>query len=953
MISPNEISVRGVRVHNLKSVDLDLRRGRLFVFCGVSGSGKTSLALDTLYAEGQRRYIESFSAYTRQFLERLDKPDADAIEGIPPAIAVTRTQPSLSSRSTVGTATETVEYLRLLFSKIARARCPECNVAIRQDTTKSIADWLQTLPDGLRYMVASAPRRGDQAASGPAPEELQEQGFVRVRVGDAILNLADGGEVDEANWPEMEVVVDRLTAGQSPPKRIIETVETALRLGLGQCRIYVSAANAPEESLPQAGDPHAAPIEIDGRPWIPFGFSSTLACGKCGLELPEPQPRLFSFNSPLGACPCCEGFGSIFEPDMELIVPDPGKSLAEGAVATWTSKAYSRESQELTKIAADHNIRMNVAYRDLSDRERNLIQTGIPDTNFSGIDGFFAWLEKSAFKTHHRAFLSRWRSERMCPACHGTRLRSEVHCFTVNGKTIDEFCHQEIEKSLLQFREFEPVEDESIVAVDILQQIQSRLQFLDEVGLGYLTLDRPLRTLSGGEAQRVALTSALGSTLVNMLYILDEPTVGLHPEDVARLQDSVFELRNRGNTVVVVEHEPSMIEAADEVIEVGPGAGDGGGSIVYQGPPEELLESTESTTADFLTGRRGATLRQNRRPANRGRIRLTGARGNNLKNLTAEFPLGVLCLITGVSGAGKSTLVQDTLYGALCRRKRKDGVSTLEFDDVIGDGQIEEVVLVDQSPIGRTPRSNPVTYIKAFDDIRAVFADTLEARTRNLTASHFSFNVDGGRCTKCQGDGYLSIDMQFLADVYMRCPQCKGTRYRKEILDVTHRGQNIADVLDMTVRKAFSFFRGQTKLQAKLKRLIDVGLDYLKLGQPATTLSSGEAQRLKLASYTGTRKQQRTLFLLDEPTTGLHFSDIVKLIDCFDALLSVGHSIVVIEHNLQLMKAADYIIDLGPGASEAGGEIVCEGTPEEVAAHPTSITGKHLREALERSRHDD
>ena len=631
---------------------------------------------------------------------------------------------------------------------------------------------------------------------------------------------------------------------------------------------------------------------------------------------------------------------------MELVVPDPGKSLKEGAIAPWNTPAYQHELQELLALAGDYDIPTDVAFSKLNDEHLSLIREGVPERDFGGMNGFFAWLEKRKYKMHLRVFLSRWRSYRPCPACDGARLRPEALAVQVAGRNLSQIAQSKISEILDFFQNLELTPWQRKVSRVMLDQVIVRLGFLDSVGLGYLTLDRTLRTLSGGEAQRVTLTSALGSSLVNMLYVLDEPSVGLHPRDIDRLIQSVQALRDRGNTVVVVEHEEAMLRAADHIIEIGPGAGEHGGRVVYEGPLDGMLTDKESTTGDFLAGRRGVALPENRREPNRGWIRLTGARGNNLNNITVEFPLGLLCLVTGVSGAGKSTLVLDTLHGAVCRRKRKDVPKPYPYDDVFGDGQIDDVISIDQSPIGRSPRSNPVTYVKAFDDIRAVFAETIDARTHNYTAGHFSFNVDGGRCPGCKGDGFVTIDMQFLADVFMKCDQCGGTRYRHEILDVRYRNRNIADVLDMTVRQAFSFFRGQTKVQAKLRRLIDVGLDYLRLGQPANTLSAGEAQRLKLAAYISSAKRNRTLFIMDEPTTGLHYSDIVQLLDCFDMLINVGHSLIVVEHNLQLMKAADYIIDLGPGPAEQGGNVVVQGTPEKVAHCEQSITGGFLRDAL-------
>jgi len=575
-----------------------------------------------------------------------------------------------------------------------------------------------------------------------------------------------------------------------------------------------------------------------------------------------------------------------------------------------------------------------------------LITQGVPERNFGGLRGFFAWLERRKYKMHIRVFLSRWRSYRPCPACHGARLRPEALAARIGGKSIADVCAMKISEAAEFFRGLPLSDWQRQVGRMMLEQVCARLGYLESVGLGYLTLDRTLRTLSGGEVRRVALTSALGSSLVNMLYVLDEPSIGLHARDIQRLIGAIRGLRDRGNTVVVVEHEEAIVRAADQAIEIGPGAGERGGKIVFQGTPDEMTRCAESLTGDYLAGRRGIGTNGRRRRPDHGWIRLAGARGNNLRNLTVEFPLGVLCVVTGVSGSGKSTLVQDTLFPALCRRLRKEAPKPYELDDVYGDGQIDDAIMVDQTPIGRSPRSNPVTYLKAFDGIRNVFADTPEARTRGYTASHFSFNADVGRCSACGGEGHVEIDMQFLADVYMKCSQCRGTRYRDEILQVTYRGRNIAEVLEMTVREAFTFFRGSPKVQARLKRLIDVGLDYVRLGQPANTLSGGEAQRLKLAGYMSAARRGRCLFLLDEPTTGLHFADIVQLLDCFDALLAVGHSLIVVEHNLQLIKAADYLIDLGPGAADEGGQVVVQGTPEMVANCPASITGRYLADVL-------
>ena len=940
------IQLRGVRVHNLKSVDLDLPRGRLIVFCGVSGSGKTSLALDTLYAEGQRRYIESFSAYTRQFLERLEKPEAERIDGLPPALAVTRKGTTRSNRATIASATETVDYLRLLYAKIGRVFCRGCGRFIEPQTPQKAAECLAELPAGTRYLLTFTRRLSPDDDLGTIAAELQADGFVRVLAGQRLVPLADdslpetlAGGGSPGGEAGLVVVTDRLTAGTVTLTRLRDSLETAFAKGGGACQAWVLTEAS------QADAPGLAPI--DGRIWRRLAFHATLRCADCGLDYPPPEPRLFDYNSPLGACPQCEGFGDTVDVDMDLVVPDVGKSLREGAIAPWNTSAYAHELQELLALANDYGLPVDVPFRRLSDEHLRLIREGVPERNFGGLRGFFAWLERHKYKVHVRAFLARWRSYRTCPSCGGRRLREEALATRVGGRNLAEFCALPIAQAR-EFCQALPLTDaERAVARTLLEQVQSRLRYLCDVGLGYLPLDRTIRTLSGGEAQRVAMTATLGSNLVNMLYVLDEPSVGLHPCDVERLTDAILRLRDRANTVVVTEHEATIIRRADQVVEFGPGAGETGGKVVFQGTPQELVQPNASLTGEYLSGRRGVAETHRRRATNRGSIQLTGARGNNLRNLTVNFPLGVLCLVTGVSGAGKSSLVHETLYGALCRRKRKEAPAPYPFDDVFGDGQIDDVLLVDQSPIGRSPRSNPVTYIKAFDPIREVFAEAIEARTHNYPASYFSFNVEGGRCEACGGDGFIEIDMQFLPDVYMKCAQCDGTRYRRQILGVTYRGRNIAEVLEMTVREAFSFFRGQLKVQAKLKQLIDVGLDYLRLGQPATTLSSGEAQRLKLAAYMSAATRNRTLFLLDEPTTGLHFADVVRLLDCFDTLLSVGHSLVVVEHNLQLMRAADWIIDLGPGAADAGGEIVVQGTPETVAQCERSVTGRYLRRDLE------
>ncbi|MGE0606145.1 MAG: excinuclease ABC subunit UvrA [Pirellulales bacterium] len=884
MKTDRTIVLRGVEVHNLQSLDLDLPPQKLIAICGVSGSGKSSLAFDTLYAEGQRRYIESFSAYTRQFLERLEKPAAERIEGLPAAIAVTQGNHSRSNRSTVATATEIHDHLRLLYARIGRIVCHGCGQEIRRDSAQSAADWLATLPPGTRFLVTF--KLADEkvvTASTLAKEiaRLQASGFQRIIAGGQTWRLADIGSEqllllaqgrasqanqsgDDFGW---HVVVDRLSTGEAVENgpsnepspgpsptgsgggRLRDSLESVFQQGQGTSSLWMAeGANA------VAGGERGQCLQLDGQPWRRVGFSTRLHCEDCGIDFPPPEPRLFSFNSPLGACPSCEGSG-----ELPICV-----------------------------------------------------------------------------------LQNRWKSYRPCPDCQGARHCPAALAVKVGGRSIAELCAWPVRDAANFLRGLNLTETERSVSRLMLDQVLARLGYLSAVGLDYLPLDRSLRGISGGESQRVALTTALGSSLVNLLYVLDEPTVGLHPADTARLIGVIRGLRDRGNTVVVVDHDEDVIKAADQVVEIGPGAGDRGGQLVFQGTPDEMAGCRESITGDYLSGRREIRPPQQRREPNHGWIRLAGARGHNLQNVTVDFPLGVLCVVTGVSGAGKSTLIEQTLYPAVRHKLRLEADRPLPFDDLQGEGQVSDVMLIDQGPIGRSARSNPVTYIKAFDDIRAVFAETLEARTRNYGTSQFSFNVAGGRCEQCEGQGSIQIDMQFMDDVYMKCPQCRGQRYRREVLDCRYRGKSIADVLEMTIREAFVFFRGQQKLQSRLKQLMDVGLDYVRLGQAANTLSGGEAQRLKLAGYLSSARRARTLFLLDEPTTGLHMHDVARLLDCFDGLLAVGHSLIVVEHNLSFIKCADHIIDLGPGAAAEGGQVVAHGPPEKITECPASITGRYL-----------
>jgi len=932
--SPRKIVVRGAAVHNLQEVDLDLPLGTLAVFCGVSGSGKTSLALDTLYAEGQRRYIESFSTYTRQFLEQLDKPAAERIDGIPPSIAITRRNASRSSRATVGSAAQVNEHLQLLFARIGEVACLGCGQRVQCDTVDSAAQEIAGWPPGARLLIAFMPEVAAGQTLRDALEDLAARGYRRALSGERTVEL--GSESAAAvDGRGAEIVVDRLTVG-GDEARLRDSLETAFGEGGGTAVVWVEASG--EAEPPTAST--AAPI--DGRRWFRRAFSHRLRCEPCQRQYLPPEPQLFNYNSPQGACPACEGFGNVVDIDMQRVVPDPEKTLREGAIAPWNTPAYAHELAALLRLAPEFGVPTDVPFGALTPEHRELIRAGVPSRGFAGLQGFFEWLERRKYKVHVRVFLSRWRSYRTCPACRGARLQEAALAVRVGGLNVAEASALQASAAWEWLRQLPLTPWQAEVAALLVEQTSRRLAYLDRVGVGHLALDRPLRTLSAGEAHRVALTSALGSTLTGMLYVLDEPSAGLHPADMPALVRSVCDLRDRGNTLAVVEHEPSLIRVADQVVELGPGAGELGGRIIFDGSPSDMLASPRSRLGEWLAGRRQVPFRAERRTPGQGWLRLTGARGNNLKNLTVEFPLGVLCLVTGVSGAGKSTLVRGTLFPAVAQRLRLESEPAEPFADLLGAGQVDDALLVDESPIGRTPRSNPVTYVKAFDPIRSLFAETPAAEARGFKAGHFSFNVEGGRCEACQGDGFTQIDMRFMADVYVRCAECQGARYRREVLDVKYRGLSIAEVLDLSVREAFTFFRGHKQILARLKCLIDVGLEYLRLGQPANTLSGGEAQRLKLANYVSAARRGRTLFVLDEPTTGLHYSDVLQLLDCFDSLLAMGHSLVVADHHRLLMQAADHVIDLGPAAGDLGGAIVAQGTPEEVAAVEASVTGRFL-----------
>jgi len=917
------IRARGVRVHNLKSIDVDIPRGQYVVVTGVSGSGKSSLALDTLYAEGQRRYVESFSAYARQFLERMDKPDCDRVENIPPAIAIEQKNPVKNRRSTVGTATELNDYLRLLWARVGHVFCPECGREIEAYTVGRVADEVMAIPKGSRFMVTFPLTLTRRLSEAEQIDRIREMGFVRLFAEDRVVDITSSRSVDLGEVDGVEVIVDRLIVREGMRERLTEAIETCYRLGKGRCLIRVVGGAVRE-------------------------FSNTFRCAHCDLEMPTPSPQLFSFNSPLGACDSCTGYGAIIDIARWSVVPDPGKSLSEGAIAPWTTDSTAECREQLLEGAPEADIPVDVPWGELEDWQKDAVFEGTE--HFYGVMDYFNWLESRKYRLHVRVLLSRYRTYLPCPGCNGTRLCREALAVKICGRNVAEVSSMSIERAHHFFHEeVELSAYEEKISELLLREIRSRLDCLVQIGLGYLTLDRLTRTLSGGEMQRVNLATSLGSALVNTLYILDEPSIGLHARDVDRLIAILKTLRDVGNTVVVVEHDRRLIEAADHVVDLGPGAGERGGRVVYSGPVEGLVRCAESLTGAYLRGQARIPVPEERRKRTPERLVLKGAREHNLKDITVEFPLGLFVCVTGVSGSGKSTLVQDTLYGAIKRRKPGGYAERVgDHDELLNVDLVGDVILVDQSPIGLTPRSNPATYIKVFAYIRKLFAETRDARIRNLSPGAFSFNTPGGRCETCEGAGSIRVDMQFLADVYVTCDQCQGRRYRKDTLDVKYKGHSIHDVLEMTADEALNFFADQRNIVRRLRYLSRTGLGYVRLGQPATTLSGGEAQRLKLASHMAAGGKEKLLFVFDEPTVGLHFEDIRKLLSCFQSLVDAGHTVLVVEHNLDVIKYADYVVDLGPEQGEEGGHVVAAGTPEQIARSKGSHTGRFLREVLER-----
>ena len=924
MAQPLWLRIEGARQNNLKNVSVDIPHDRVTVVTGVSGSGKSSLAFDTIFAEGQWRYIESLSAYARMFLERLDRPDVDRIEHIRPAIALEQKNPVRTARSTVGTATELHDYLRLLFAKVGRVHCPRCGSEARSDSAERVADELiRDHPSGRALVCFPLP-----AAPRPDPRAflatLIQRGFARIKVGELVLDLAEaqspGTALPALDGVPLHVVLDRVTLSHEGRRRITESLETALIEGDGR-----------------------ATVDVVGHGDV--SVSREFRCPRCDVTLARPQPVLFSFNHPLGACPECKGFGNILRYDETLVVPDPTRSLGEGAVEPWSHPSGRWYQKQLIKAAKKRGVDVTRPYAELDQKDREWIDQG--GDGLTGIQGFFEEVESYRYKLHVRVFLSRYRSQWPCPRCGGARLKPEALTVKVGDATIAEWNGKTVEdlNAFLGGISFSPWEE--AVGREALKLLRAKLSFLQRVGLGYLTLGRQTRTLSGGEAQRINLANQLGAQLVGTLYVLDEPSIGLHARDTERLAELCRELARVGNTVIIVEHDRSFIESADYLIEMGPGSGERGGTVVFAGTQAEFAKDTRSLTAAYLSGREDIPLPLSRREGRRALV-IRGAREHNLKNLTVRIPLHTLTCVTGVSGSGKSTLVHDTLYRTLARHFKVELARPGAHDEIRGMEFLKGIHLIDQEPIGRTPRSNPVTYVKAFDEIRKLFAGLPRAKALGLAAGAFSFNVPGGRCETCQGDGLQKLEMYFFEDVYVTCQECEGRRYRPDVLQVTYKNRNISKVLKQTVDEAVEFFAGQPVLARRLKVLQDVGLGYLRLGQPATTLSGGEAQRLKIAAELSSRPASDMLYILDEPTTGLHLDDVKRLLVVLNRLVDSGNTVLVVEHHLDVVKTADWVIDLGPEGGAAGGDIVAEGTPEQVAQTDGSYTGKFLRDLLPR-----
>lgn len=938
MKNEQKIIVKGAREHNLKDINLELPRNKFIVFTGISGSGKSSLAFDTIYAEGQRRYVESLSAYARQFLEQMQKPDVDSIDGLSPAISIDQKAPSRNPRSTVGTVTEIYDYLRLLYANIGIPHCPKCGRKIERQTSQQIVDQILELPEGEKIQVLAPIVRGRKGEYKGLLADIQKDGFIRVRVNGKIYEVADVPALNKKLKHNIEIVVDRLTAKAANRKRLNESVETALRYGNGTVEVLADKKKA--------------------KPKI---FSEKFACPTCGISLDEITPRIFSFNSPYGACPKCSGLGDKLEFDPDLVIPDKSLSIAEGAVAPW-GEAGTYFVSRLASVGDEYGWDINTPIKKLNKSQLKVILYGADRPikfKYTGVNSYWEhegeykgvinWLKRRYYETKSenvRYHLYRYMSSVKCPDCQGQRLRPESLAVTIAGKSIAKVSAMSINRTFEFLDSLKLSEREEMIAKQILKELRARLKFLMDVGLDYITLGRESSTLSGGEAQRTRLATQVGSGLVGVLYILDEPSIGLHQRDNKRLIATLHRLRDLGNTIIVVEHDEETMRCADYLVDIGPGAGLHGGEIIATGKISNLMKERRSITGKYLSGKKEVEVPAERQKGNGKGLTVVKAKHNNLKNINVVFPLGIFTCVTGVSGSGKSSLVNDILYRALAKKFYRSIEKAGEHGDIRGVEHIDKVIIINQIPIGRTPRSNPATYTGVFTHIRDLFAMTQEARMRGYKPGRFSFNVKGGRCEACRGDGLVKIEMHFLPDVYVPCDVCKGHRYGRETLEVHYKGKNIYEILNMTVEEALVLFENIPQIRKKLETLKDVGLNYIKLGQSATTLSGGEAQRIKLATELAARSTGRTMYLLDEPTTGLHFDDIKKLLAVLHRLVSTGNTVIVIEHNLDVIKTADHIIDLGPGGGDEGGEVIATGTPEEVAKVSKSYTGKYLRKVL-------
>ena len=935
----DKLIVKGARQHNLKNIDVEIPRDKLVVLTGLSGSGKSSLAFDTIYAEGQRRYVESLSAYARQFLGQMDKPDVDYIEGLSPAISIDQKTTSRNPRSTVGTVTEIYDYLRLLYARAGRPHCPDCGKPITQQTVQQMVDALMAQGEGARLTLLAPVIRGRKGEHQRVLEEIRKDGYLRARVDGAIRELADDIRLDKNKKHTIEAVIDRVIVKDSVARRLADSIETALKLGDG-----------------------LVTVDIGGEKELTF--SENFACIDCGISLPEIAPRLFSFNTPYGACPACTGLGVNMEIDPDLVVPDENKTIAEGAIVAVSSKPETYFMCQLKVLLERRGYSFDARWRDLPDDLRELILHGSENerlsfeyenlfgevkTHFTAYEGILPLLarrHRESTSDSMREDVERFMTSKPCPVCLGTRLKREALSVFVGGKNINEATRLTVQESRDFFRNLDLTEREQAIAHQIRKEIDARLGFLINVGLDYLTLDRAAGTLSGGEAQRIRLATQIGSGLVGVLYILDEPSIGLHQRDNQRLLNALKNLRDLGNTLLVVEHDEETMFNADHIIDIGPGAGVHGGYVIAQGTVEDIQACEASITGQYLSGKLSIPVPEQRRRPNGKWIEILGAAENNLAQIDVRFPLGIFTAVTGVSGSGKSTLVNEILYKALAQKLYRSHTRPGVHAEIRGAEHIDKIIDIDQSPIGRTPRSNPATYTGLFDSVRELFSQTPEARLRGYKPGRFSFNVKGGRCEACRGDGIIKIEMHFLPDVYVPCEVCHGDRYNRETLDVHYKGKNIAEVLNMVVEEALAFFANVPKIQRKLQVLNDVGLGYIKLGQAATTLSGGEAQRVKLATELARRSTGKTLYILDEPTTGLHVADVHRLLEVLDRLVDAGDSVVVIEHNLDVIKRADYVIDLGPEGGARGGRVVACGTPEELAAVDASYTGQYLKPVL-------